>query len=266
VKPLAQALRMEIRLAFVKMVRYPLQTLTSLLVVYILFIGMFYGSRFLAGVGKESYAGFSHSATQAITGYVLWFLSLFAIDSMSQNIAEEAQTGTIEQLYLSRWDFSLMLFLRFTAAFLASLAMLVPLFFLLVLTTGVSFAWQLGTAIPVIAVTAIGLCGMGYLLGALTLIFKRIGNAMTLVQFVLLFLCLPPVEQLPAPLRYFALSLPLTQGIQLLRSTAPDSSSQIHLSNVLTLVMTALVYLGIGLTVFRWAEATAKERGLLGHY
>jgi ABC-2 type transport system permease protein len=257
---------MEIKLAFVRMARYPLQTLTSLLIVYILFIGMFYGSRLLAGVGHEDAADFSRSASQAIMGYLLWFLSLFAIDSMSQNIAEEAQTGTLEQLYLSRWDFSLVLFLRFIAAFLASLAMLVPLFFLLIMSTGVSFAWQLGKVLPIIAVTAIGLCGMGYLLGALTLIFKRIGNAMTLVQFVLLFLCMPPVEQLPAPLRYFALTLPLTQGIKLLRAVVLTSGSHIRLSDVSALVFTALVYLSIGLIVFRWAEATAKDRALLGHY
>lgn len=265
-KPLAQALRMEIKLGFVKMARYPLQTLTSLLVLYVLFIGMFYGSRFLAGVGTVRSADLSRSATEAIAGYLLWFLSLFAIDSMSQNIAEEAQTGTLEQLYLSRWDFSLVLFMRFVAAFLASLAMLVPLLFLLVLSTGASVALQLGKTLPVIALTTIGLCGMGYMLGALTLIFKRIGNAMTLVQFVLLFLCLPPVEQLPGPLRYFALTLPLTQGIRLLRSIMLGPASRVRLSDVYFLVLTALVYLVIGLLVFRWAQATARDRGLLGHY
>lgn len=265
-KPLAQALRMEIKLGFVKMARYPLQTLTSLLVLYVLFIGMFYGSRFLAGVGSVQSTGLSRSATEAIAGYLLWFLSLFAIDSMSQNIAEEAQTGTLEQLYLSRWDFSVILFMRFIAAFLTSLAMLVPLLFLLVLSTGASFALQLGKTLPVIVLTTIGLCGMGYMLGALTLIFKRIGNAMTLVQFVLLFLCLPPVEQLPGPLRYFALTLPLTQGIKLLRAIMLGTGAHVRPGDVYLLLLTALAYLAFGLFVFNRAQAIARNRGLLGHY
>lgn len=264
-KPLAVALKTEIKLGFVKMVRYPVQTITSLLILYILFLGVFYGSRLIAGIGVERSPQLSRSATEAIAGYLLWFLSLFAIDSMSQNIAEEAQTGTLEQFYLSRWNFSVMLFLRFVAAFLSSLAILTPLLVLMILSTGALFAIQLGKILPIILLTAIGLCGMGYMLGALTLIFKRIGNAMTLVQFGLLFLCLPPVEQLPRTLQYAALTLPLTQGIKLLRSVML-SDSHIGVNGVAFLVLTSGIYLVAGLAVFRTAEGVAKRKGLLGHY
>ena len=264
-KPLLLALKMEIKLGFVKMVRYPLQTLTSLLVLYILFLGMFYGSRLVAGIGVGPSPELARSAVEVIAGYLLWFLSLFAIDSMSQTIAEEAQTGTLEQLYLSRWNLSVMLFLRFVSAFLSSLAMLAPLLLLMVLSTGATVALQLGKTLPIIILTAIGLCGMGYMLGALTLIFKRIGNTMTLVQFGLLFLCLPPVEQLPHLLRYAALTLPLTQGIKLLRAVMLGAS-HVALNNLYFLILTSGVYLAVGLVVFRWAEAIAKRKGLLGHY
>lgn len=265
-KRLALALKMEIKLSFVKMVRYPMQTLTSVLVLYLIFIGMFYGSRFLAGVGAVFPADSSRTASDAIAVYLLWFLSLFAIDSMSQNIAEEAQTGTLEQLYLSRWSFSLMLFLRFAAALLSSLVMLVPVLVLMVISMGTSIGLQVGKALPVILLTVVGLGGMGYLLGAVTLIFKRIGNAMTLVQFGLLFLCLPPVEQLPWFLRYVALALPLTQGVKLLRSMMLISSAHVVLTGVYVLALTSVIYFIVGLIVFHWAEATARDKGLLGHY
>jgi ABC-2 type transport system permease protein len=266
VRLLAQAFRMEVKLGLVRMVRYPLQTITSLLILYLLFIGMFYGSRLLAGVTNEPSADFSRSAIEAIAGYLLWFLSLSAIDSMSQNISEEAQTGTLEQLYLSRWSFSCILFMRFASAVFLSLAMLAPLLFFMVLSTGVPVALQLGKTLPVTVVTAIGLCGMGYLFGALTLIFKRVGNAMTLVQFALLFLCMPRVDRLPAPLHYFALTLPLTQGINLLRSIMLEEGTALSLTSICSLVATAVAYLAIGLIVFRRAEAIARERALLGQY
>lgn len=265
-KELALALKMEIKLSFVKMVRYPLQTLTSVLVLYLIFIGMLYGSRFLAGAGAGSPLDRSRGAIDAITAYLLWFLSLFAIDSMGQNIAEEAQSGTLEQLYLSRWSFSLMLFLRFAAALVSSLVLLLPLLGLMIISTGTSIGIELGKTFPVIVLTAIGLCGMGYLLGSLTLVFKRIGNAIALVQFGLLFLCLPPMEQLPWPLRYIALTLPLTQGVKLLRSIMLRSGAQVVLTGIYFLVLTSMIYLIVGLAVFRWAEAIARDKGLLGHY
>ncbi|MFZ0774538.1 MAG: ABC transporter permease [Candidatus Sulfotelmatobacter sp.] len=265
-RQLMRALRIEIRLGFVKMVRYPLQTLTSMLVLYLLFIGMFYGSKFLAGTGIGAPVDHSRNAVDAIAAYLLWFLSLFAIDSMSQSISEEAQTGTLEQLYLSRWNLPLMLFMRFVATLLVSVAMLLPLLGLMTISTGVSMGLRLAESLPLILLTSVGLCGMGYMLGAVTLIFKRIGNAMTLVQFGLLFLCLPPVEQLPRLLRYFALALPLTQGVKLLRSAMSGAGVRSVLAGVGFLAVTSLTYVIAGLAVFHWSEDTARARGLLGHY
>lgn len=263
---LALALKAEIKVGFIKAARYPIQTLTSVIILYLLFVGVFYGSRSIAGVVNTPSADFARSATEAIAGYVLWFFALISIDSMSQNISEEAQTGTLEQFYLSRWSFPLMLFLRFLSSILVSLVILIPLLLLLSLSTGVVLEPRLGDTLPVILLTILGLCGFGYLLGAVTLLFKRIGNAMTLVQFGLLFLCLPPVEQLPGPLRLIALSLPLNQGVKLLRRVMVAPGSEISAGDFLPLILNSAAYLLVGIAVFRWAERLARDRGLFGHY
>lgn len=260
------ALKAEITLGFVKMRRYPIQTLTSLLVLYVLFIGLFYGSRSIAGVAEISPVYFARSATEAIAGYLLWFFALMAIDSMSQNIEEEAQTGTLEQFYLSRWSFSLMLFFRFLSSMLGGVVMIVPLLLLLGLSTGVTLDWKLSNTLPIIGLTMIGLCGLGYLLSAMTLVFKRIGNTTTLIQFGLLFLSLSSVERLAPPLQAVALTLPLTQGIRLLRLALVDDQWQWATADFTLLVVNSIAYLAIGILVFRRVEAVAKSKGLLGHY
>lgn len=265
-RQLTLALKTEIKVGFTKMIRYPVQTLTSVLTLYLLFVGVFYGSRSIAGVVNTPSAEFARSATGSIAGYLLWFFALFAIDSMSQNIGEEAQTGTLEQLYLARWSFSLMLFLRFLSSIVTSLAMLIPLLLLLSLTTGVIPELHLGKTLPVIGLTILGLCGFGYLLGAITLLFKRVGNTITLVQFGLLFLCFPPVERLSGPLKIMALTLPLTQGAKLLRWILLGHGSPLTAWDFLPLILNSVAYLLVGIAVFHWAEERARDKGLLGHY
>ncbi|MDR5695719.1 MAG: ABC transporter permease [Armatimonadota bacterium] len=262
--PLA-ALKAEIKLALIKMARYPLQTLSSLIVLYILFTGLFYGSRAIATGDllppSEGLAG------QAIVGFFLWYLALFAIDSMSQAIGEEAQTGTLEQFYLARWDFALMLFFRFVASLASSMVMAIPLFLLLKFSTGATVPLDLIRASLIVGITTIGLCGFGYVLAGLTLLFKRLGNAISIVQFGLLFLALTPIERLSPPLKLAAATLPLAQGVKLLRVTLEDGGTlSASLLQMVLLIANALVYLLIGLLWFRWAEKMARERGLMSHY
>jgi len=259
------ALQAEIKLALIKMRRYPLQTLSSLIVLYILFTGLFYGSRAISTGDllppSEGLAG------QAIVGFFLWYLALFAIDSMSQAIGEEAQTGTLEQFYLARWDFAVMLFFRFLASLVASMVMAIPLFLLLKLSTGATTRLDPIWALLIVGTTTVGLCGFGYLLAGLTLLFKRLGNAISIVQFGLLFLALTPLERLSPPLQFIASTLPLAQGVKLLRIALDQGSSlSIPLLQMLLLIANSLAYLTIGLLWFRRAEKVAREHGLMSHY
>lgn len=262
---LAYAVATEIRLGFVKMGRYPVQTLSSLIVLYMLFVGLFYGAR--AMTADTLLPPSSGPAARALMGFFLWYLALFAIDSMSQTVAEEAQTGTLEQLYLARWPFPLMLFIRFLASLTTGLAMAVPLFFVLKVSTGAALEVEPAWALSVVAVTTLGLCGFGYILAALTLLFKRIGNAISIVQFGLLFLALTPIERLAPPIQLLAITLPLAQGVRLLRAgLGSDGAPPADGAQFLLLTANALGYLLIGVAFLHWAERQSRVRGLLGHY
>lgn len=246
------------------LVRYPVQSLTSVLVLYTVFLGLVLAGRFITG-GSSPLGSSSLSA--AIVGYLLWFFALIAIDTMSQTLQEEAQVGTLEQLCLARWSLPLILALRLSVAILVSALQAAALLGLLLVTTGAPISLRPTLAIPLL-LTVIGLAGFGYGLAALTLLFKRIGNAVTLVQFALLFLTFIPVNQFTGPSQLVAWALPLVQGVYVLRAVAVDGVSLATLAwpHLVGLMVNALMYLVLGLAVFRRAERLARQKGLLSHY
>lgn len=256
---------MEVKVTLTRMRRYPLQTLASIVVLYILFMGLLYSSRAMVTDAPVEPVG--GPATKALMGFFTWYLAIFAIDSMSQSVGDEAQSGTLEQLYLARWSFPLMLLLRFLASLVGSAAMAIPLFFVVQVTTGIPLKLASGWAVLIIAVTLLGLCGFGYVLAALVLLFKRIGGAASIVQFGLLFIALSPLEKLSRPLQLFAVTLPLAQGVKLLRSIAGDGVlSPALLPQLALLAGNAVLYLAGGILFLKWAERRARDQGLLGHY
>ncbi|MCC6558990.1 MAG: ABC transporter permease [Polyangiaceae bacterium] len=255
----------EVKLTFTKMRRYPLQTLSSVVVLYILFMGLLYGSR--AMVTDSPVDPGDGPATKALMGFFMWYLALFAIDSMSQTVSDEAQSGTLEQLYMARWSFPVMLLLRFLASLTGSAAMAIPLFLLVRVTTGIRLEVSSGWAALIIAISMLGLCGFGYVLAALALLFKRIGGATSIIHFGLLFIALSPLERLSAPMQALAAILPLAQGVKLLRSVLDDGMMPAaRLAQVGILAGNALLYLAGGVLFLKWAERRAREQGLLGHY
>lgn len=262
--PFVQLIWAELRREALLLVRYPVQSLMSVLVLYIVFLGLVFAGRFIAG---SSLPLGSPSIAAAIVGYLLWFFALIAIDTMSQTLQEEAQVGTLEQLCLARWSLPLILALRLSVATLVSALQVAALLGLLLVTTGAPIALRPALTIPLL-LTVIGLAGFGYGLAALTLLFKRIGNAVTLMQFALLFLTFIPVDRLTGPPQLVAWALPLAQGVYALRAVAVDGASLAVLAwpQLVGLMANALVYLVLGLAVFRRAERLARQKGLLSHY
>jgi ABC-type polysaccharide/polyol phosphate export permease len=63
--------------------------------------------------------------------------------------------------------------------------------------------------------------------------------------------------------------LPLTPGVEALRKTLLDGASLATLATdgtLLWLVGNTVVYLVLGVAIFRWCERLAKRRGTLGRY
>ena len=226
----------------------------------------FAAAMFLVGRGS-----FAHdSVSSSFIGYVVWFYAFVTVTQMGRNVAEEAQTGTLEQMFLSPVPPVLLLVGRAIGAmlmatiFAAPFAIALPL----ILEIELPLHWEV---IPAAAITMAGLLGFGFALSGITLVVKRTAGIATLAQNALLFLsgALIPISQFPGWLQGFSKLLPITLGIELIRDLGLEdvALSQAWSSGSLPwLVAHSSVYLVIGIVIFRVGERTARRQGSLGAY
>ncbi len=242
--------------------RYKANLLAQLVMFSLLFVGI----GFLMGRGRVD----AVVLPSMLVGFVIWYYAFMAIVNMSSSLAIEAQTGTLEQTYMSPAPPGLIVVGRALATFVTTTAMglimvgaLVAIFRLRV---GLSAA-----VVPVFLLTLTGVFGFGFMVAGATLAFKRIDAFTNLVQNMLLFLngTLLPVDQFPGWMAALATTLPTTTGIIVLRSVTIDGETLGALARDGALARLALhsgAYLVGGWLIFRWCERHARRRGSLGHY
>jgi ABC-2 type transport system permease protein len=92
-----------------------------------------------------------------------------------------------------------------------------------------------------------------------------------LIQNALLFLTgsLLPVSRFPEWLATIARTLPITQGIDVLRNillNGQSLSSAWSNGSLVWLVIHSCLYLIVGWIIFKWCESIARKQGSLSHY
>jgi ABC-2 type transport system permease protein len=266
-----QTLRAEFIRDVTTSLRYPLELIGGLVIMFVLFMGMYTGGKALAG--GQLLAG---SQEALVLGFCMWFLGIIAINSMSVDIENEARQGTLEQLYICAPNFLGLLWTRGTVHLLTGSTMVFVLSLLLQAATGswlhLSLA-TLGPALLVIALSVVGLLGFGLMLGGISIVFKRIGQLAAMLQFGLLFLALPHPGA-PPLLGAFLQHLPLARGVELLRGllTLPGQQGALGpgsatlFAGLAWLVLDSAVYALLGSLVFSAMEKRARQQGALGHY
>lgn len=242
------------------MKRYYFNTLSALVSIYVVFLIAFAGLRAFAGAAPSLAADGTLEST--IVGFFVWTLVIFAYSDFSWGLINEAQTGTLEQLYLSPLGF------RWIAAFTIisnMLFSLVPVFVALIammLTAGTWLSLDLITLVPLMVISTLGAIGIGYALGGLALVFKRVQALFQIVQFLFI-----GVMTIPQRL-WWARLLPVNAGYGLIRTTMVDGVRLWELppGDVAIAVLVGVAYVAAGVAVFAACERAAKSRGQLGHY
>ena len=241
---------------------YRLNILTQVVTVGFIFIGASY---FIEN-GQLNPAPLA----SVLLGYLIWFYARVVIMSSSEEMAREMQAGTLEQIYMSPAPASLLLFSRLIAMLLSTTVIVaIPMTILaLLLKIQVPLRWEEGVTL---AITILGLFGFTLALSGVALIVKQIAALADLVQNLLLFLtgALVPVSHFPGWLTVISQSLPITQGITVLRDVALAQQSLGKAwadGSLILLCVNSASYLILGLLVFKWGERIAKMRGSLGHY
>lgn len=232
----------------------------------IMLIMMFIGITFFAGGGELR----PERLPPTLLGFIVTFFAMNAIGTMSYNLQQEAQQGTLEQWYMSPVPASVVQLGRTLTTFVVSIATLIPISIPLIWMFDIQIPWR-WQSIPVFIILLLGVYGFGFAVGGATMLFKQIGPLANMVQNLLLFLngAFLPVEQFPGLGQTIAHTLPTTQGIILMRRIIFDDETLGQLlrdGSLMWLIIHSAFYFIAGVLIFTVAERAARRRGLLAQY
>ncbi|HHY34243.1 MAG TPA: hypothetical protein GX510_01185 [Firmicutes bacterium] len=240
-------------------VRYWFNMLSGVITLFIIFLMLFMGTK---AVGAGAF-NLGETLEGLFTGYVVWMVVMMGFQDLAWGVTNEAQTGTLEQLYLSPMGY------KWIGVFMQSCNMLLNLVFmavmvaLMALLTGQSIHLDGVSLVPLFVATYLQANGLGFALAGLALIYKRIAAFFQVVQFAVIGLLVIPWNKFP-----WAKYLPFSMGRHLLQRVMIDGVRlwQLPLSQIAILLLVTVISLGLGLALFALAETKAKTKGLLGQY
>jgi len=250
----------ELRRAWIQFRRYSMESIGGIIILTIFFYALFLSVRYIAGPNLQ----LGDRLDSIIIGYVLWSLVVFILADISGNLQLEAQTGTLEQLFLSRYGAIPVFLIRTLANLVFQLFIMLTILFIIMALTGSRLSFSPALILPLITVL-MGAYGISFAVGSLALLFKRTQQLLAIFQFGLLFLMAAPIETWKPPLNLLGKLLPMTPGAGLLRALIARNES-LNFSLLSIAFINGAIYFALGLILFRLAEKTAKQRGMLSGY
>lgn len=239
------------------LVRYPVNTLSRVVSLYVFFAVIFFGGQAVGG------PEFGDSVPGLVVGFFLFTMTVVAYAGLAWNVTREAQWGTLEQLFMSPLGIGAVMGVKTVVNVLFSFAWGFLVLAMMMATTGRLLALDPLTVLPLGVLTLASVVGVGFAFGGLALVYKRVENAFQLVQFAFIGLIAAPVVDST----WIGL-LPLVQGSALLQRAMQDGVRLWEFSglDLGLLLVTAVVYPLVGYALFRRAADKARRDGLLGEY
>ncbi len=237
--------------------RYPLEFVSGLLILTLLFYGLLVGAQHMTGVDN-----FGDNLDGIIIGYGTWIIVVAGLSQIPGDIAGEAQRGTLESVFLAKYRMDSIFLARSIAGSLQNLVLTFAVLLLLLWLTERSVSFPPAAMLAVIT-TILASISLGFLAGGLALKFKQVGRALVLVQYPLLFLMITPFETMQAEILNLSLLLPVVPSAITLRELTV-AGKDLGDSHIIAALLNAAVYLGVGMFFFNRYVRSVKANGLLG--
>ncbi len=243
---------------FVYLKRYFFNFIGGFITLYVVFLLVFLGYRGIAG-GTEMYGS---GLGNLIVGYVLWVFAMMIYQDISYNLFNEAREGILEQLYMSPFGYTRVTTFRLLAALFIHFGMALVILIAMMLSTGRFLNLDLISLFPLVVLLLIPIAGLGFILGGLQLIYKRIQSILQVVQFLLV-----GVVAAPLSLGWTQL-LPGSVASHLVREVMVGEVfiTNLPLNKIFLAIGIAGLYAFLGLFIFRLCERKAMQTGRLGQF
>ncbi|MCK4807867.1 MAG: hypothetical protein KAT09_09480 [Candidatus Aegiribacteria sp.] len=235
--------------------RYLFNTLMGFGVMFLIFMGMFWGVKTLGGSGVTG-----DSLDSMLVGYVLWVSAMLAISNTGNEITSESQRGTLEQLYLSPMGADKIFFVKAVINMAFNFLFITGMLYLSMAATGRWMTVNLLYLYGMVLLSTLSLVGISFMMGGIGLIHKRIGSVNGILSFGLIGLMLLPTY----PITPYAF-LPFVAGAAAVRNSIVRG----HAYPVwwyLFIVGNSLIYLVLGLMIFSKMEKKARRLNKMGQY
>ncbi len=232
--------------------RYPLNFISALITLYVIFFLLFKGSKmFYSGMTDKSLEGL-------IIGFFIWIFSIMGYSELSWGLASEARQGTLEQLYLSPVGFNFVVSSINITSFVFNLFFSLIFLFLMEITTGkyLHFSFiQILSFIPTISFAY----AIGMIMAGLTILYKQVQSMLQIVQFLFVFLLSVSSDKY-----VFLKILPITMGKDIINKL--NKNKIIPFSDYLFLWCGAIFFLFVSYLLFDYFIKRTREKGVMGHY
>lgn len=250
----------ELKRSWIQLIRYSTEAIGGIIITTSIFYGLFLSAQYIAGPGLQ----FGDRLNAVVIGYVLWTLVLFILSDIAGGLQNEAQTGTLEQLFLSPFNASKVFLVRAIASLTIQITLNISILLIIMTITGSQLFFPPSLLLPFITVL-LGAYGLAFAMGSLALLLKRVQQLLGIFQFALLFLLSVPTETWVGSGRVFALFLPMTSGAGLLRDLMARGL-ELNWGQWAIALINGMIYFSLGLFLFHQAERETKRRGRLGGY
>ena len=248
----------QIKKEFIYLRRYFFNFLGGFATLYVVFLLIFLGYRGLAA-GTDMYGT---GLSNLIVGYMLWIFAMTIYQDISYHLFNEAREGILEQLYMSPFGYIRVTALRLIAGLILNFGMAFVILLAMMLSTGRFLNLDLISLLPLILLLLLPIAGLGFILGGLQLIYKRIQSILQIIQFLL-------VGVIAAPIHLgWTVLLPGSMASHLVRQVMVEEVflTALPLNQILIALLIAGVYLALGLFIFRLCERRAMISGRLGQF
>ena len=238
-------------------VRYPANAVGGIVVSLFFFGLLFYGGRMVAG------QALTDSMEGLVVGYFLWTLSVGAYSAISNDIGSEVQWGTLERHVMTPFGFAPVAFVKGVAKLVRTFVTSAVILAAMLVVTGTTLSLDVLTVVPVAVLSVASVLGLGFAAGGVTVLYKRIGSWLNLLQFGFVILISAPAFGLG-----WTKFLPLALGSSMLQRAMVDGTHlwEFPTADLALLVATAIGYVLLGYAVFEYATRRARRLGVLGDY
>jgi ABC-type polysaccharide/polyol phosphate export permease len=205
-----------------------------------------------------------------LLGFIGYMFFHMQTNRLFWGLLGEIQSGTFEQMYLSPLPSWLLLLGLAVASVVEALITAILMYFLIQLVVPVTISLRFSALLPLFLLV-VSSVGYSLIVGGLTLRFKRLEILKELLQAVVFLFggVFVSLNHMPYWMTTVARFLPITPGIVGLQQTLLVGNSLGLLTSngtIFWLIGDGLVYLGLGIIIFRWCERQARRLGTLGQY